>query len=1493
VFTADFRSNLLTVVQTATNSFTTVAASADGTFACGTKTPGQNLEDQGGGWWQGDFMVEQNSFTLRFAGRDENGLTGGRWWGFPAGTTLATLPVSTNLAASDTSAGAATATVTAGPGDYTFRFNIQSGECMIRKRDRGNLLKNPSFESVNDYGNPSDWGIYHGNTAPSESYDAHSGTNSVVLNRLYEDWDNLGNIDQNVTLKDLGGQPFLVSAAFRCGGTAWHGKMVRIIIEWKDSSNSSEILREESVEVLNLGPAWQTAALETVVPTNKATLTAHILFKYDGAQVGETVLVDDAFAGIAASRDQTFDAWGQHDTFGPLSPDGWSVDSGKTILNTGEKVVGGVVICKYIEGTANNKAIELYNGTGADIKFKDTPYYLQQYDNGSSTPTVTIPLTNGTFYTRTCWRITRTFDYTNYPPAKDLKASSFFTASDALTFNGDDVIVLSKGSTPGITIVDRVGQVGNATGSLWSRMATDHTLVRNSTVTNGNTSPATRAFDLSEWTVLDCDDFTGLGTHSFTDPEAGSLPSGYSLLLNTNATLSSPTFDGGIGDISFLARAQANPDGAPLTLLVETAVDEYSTAWTLVASNSIPSSQTAFTRYECAANNANHTAVRFRHVSNGTTNRDRLDDISIGRHYSVKRTENFAGWTDPVYATDGTYSIAQWTLNGHIAANGVAGTLAGNLPVEGGGSVRSPTFAGGVGQVSFTLCRTNTSDTVQVLLESSSDGGNTWTEEQSFKFAGGSGTATNLSSWVYIPSNGCVRFTCNGGTADAILDNISVGMPSIPRELNFDDFAVNSSYKVSYSYKGWEITGVAIVGDENGNSGLIQNGTISSPCIDSIGSLSFVYRNGPYDGDEKARLKVEVSQDAKTWTTITASLAGNDEWQSYGYWFPTNSNWHYVRITQTTKDKRMLLDDITLADFAPVPSVAFSSGLEPTYPVVKQPFRLTASAYPRNGADILSVTGYVKYASTTTHWTPLEMTDEGAGDWASEYQPGRNGGNSIISYATVWYGGVGVVPGNPGYGITNLSTPATTVTVSSVKSGEVWINEFSYSEMADEFWSEDEEFVEICGVAGTDITGWKVQLAYALAADIAANSNNAVYATYVITNSDNSRVVLTNDEDSGHGFWLLADNNSFFFGDRIDRKLDTLDPIDPENDPLFARNSHIHNASGVIRLLNQYGGVVQSLSYGAWTSGSDRIPESQAVGDSTSLSLAGSGNLCQDFTWTKNDVTPGAANAHQTLTNSVAANLMPVWHKPDRLVTIVTTNNGVVTTNSFTYLNPLNAGVGDAIKVYVAYTNNDFPTFTSLMNSKLHHRLQGSGEWETVGRNPDDHPTDGDGISYLTFGDNAGSVPHHTYHRFQTMEYVIETSYIGSKYDPTFLGTEDDGKTCTAYATFKDAAANPFTHFFGITETMEITNIVFAADGPGTIRICTIGNDDEKEPLGRNNFRVRSTTNLFLSTNDWDTLDFEYDRHDGTSQGATWPCDDFILTPPAGPARHFAIQAVE
>ncbi len=61
----------------------------------------------------------------------------------------------------------------------------------------------------------------------------------------------------------------------------------------------------------------------------------------------------------------------------------------------------GLFISEYVEGSANNKAIEIFNGTGQAIDLAG--HSLEFYFNGSTTPSVTIPLA-GTLAQRRCLR---------------------------------------------------------------------------------------------------------------------------------------------------------------------------------------------------------------------------------------------------------------------------------------------------------------------------------------------------------------------------------------------------------------------------------------------------------------------------------------------------------------------------------------------------------------------------------------------------------------------------------------------------------------------------------------------------------------------------------------------------------------------------------------------------------------------------------------------------------------------------------------------------------------------------------------------------------------------------------------------------------------------------------------------------------------------------------------------------------------------------------
>ena len=140
-------------------------------------------------------------------------------------------------------------------------------------------------------------------------------------------------------------------------------------------------------------------------------------------------------------------------------------------------------IAEYIEGSSNNKALEIYNGTGAAIDRAAWQYVIQTYYNGNTTANLTISLT-GTV------------------AAGDVFVLSHSSASAAILaqadqtkgagwFNGNDAIVLRRGGATG-PIVDSIGTIGFDPGVEWGTgliSTADNTLVRKSTISSGDTNP--------------------------------------------------------------------------------------------------------------------------------------------------------------------------------------------------------------------------------------------------------------------------------------------------------------------------------------------------------------------------------------------------------------------------------------------------------------------------------------------------------------------------------------------------------------------------------------------------------------------------------------------------------------------------------------------------------------------------------------------------------------------------------------------------------------------------------------------------------------------------------------------------------------------------------------------------------------------------------------------------------------------------------------------
>jgi predicted extracellular nuclease/plastocyanin len=194
---------------------------------------------------------------------------------------------------------------------------------------------------------------------------------------------------------------------------------------------------------------------------------------------------------------------------------------------------------EYAEGTSNNKYLEIFNPTNADISLDG--YAFPSVSNAPTTPGVLE-----------YWN---TFTLGAVVPAGGFYIISHGSADPSIlalanqnhTFlsNGDDGFALVEGTETDFVVLDVIGQ--NITdldyadpGSGWAvagvaNATQDHVLVRKSSVINGNTDWALSAGTdeaSSEWTVMPIDTWTDLGVHTFTG-SCGPIVSG---CMNENAT---------------------------------------------------------------------------------------------------------------------------------------------------------------------------------------------------------------------------------------------------------------------------------------------------------------------------------------------------------------------------------------------------------------------------------------------------------------------------------------------------------------------------------------------------------------------------------------------------------------------------------------------------------------------------------------------------------------------------------------------------------------------------------------------------------------------------------------------------------------------------------------------------------------------------------------------------------------------------------------------
>jgi uncharacterized protein len=179
----------------------------------------------------------------------------------------------------------------------------------------------------------------------------------------------------------------------------------------------------------------------------------------------------------------------------------------------GAAIPTDVFFSEYVEGSGFNKAIEVFNGTGAPIDLGSAGYTLELYSNGAASASQTVALT-GTVADGDVYVVTRA------DADAALVGQADQLAPTVANWNGDDAVALRKGGA----LVDVIGQIGFDPGTEWGSDAAstaDNTIRRKPHIGAGDTDGAD-AFDPAvEWDGFPINTFDGVGGHNQPVPTCG------------------------------------------------------------------------------------------------------------------------------------------------------------------------------------------------------------------------------------------------------------------------------------------------------------------------------------------------------------------------------------------------------------------------------------------------------------------------------------------------------------------------------------------------------------------------------------------------------------------------------------------------------------------------------------------------------------------------------------------------------------------------------------------------------------------------------------------------------------------------------------------------------------------------------------------------------------------------------------------------------------
>ena len=196
-----------------------------------------------------------------------------------------------------------------------------------------------------------------------------------------------------------------------------------------------------------------------------------------------------------------------------------TIDDGSCLFTQG---CTNLFFSEYVEGSSQNKAIEVYNPTSNTIDLSN--YKIERYSNGATnssgggTTTLSGMLASGATFVLTNGETDIAAQFGFCDPALialgDM-AEPNGSYPTPMHMNGNDAMVLTNNGE----IIDVIGKIGEDPGTAWSDdngtwWTANHTLIRKTSVLDGDDNGLDLFNPVLEWDSLPIGTWDNLGTHN-------------------------------------------------------------------------------------------------------------------------------------------------------------------------------------------------------------------------------------------------------------------------------------------------------------------------------------------------------------------------------------------------------------------------------------------------------------------------------------------------------------------------------------------------------------------------------------------------------------------------------------------------------------------------------------------------------------------------------------------------------------------------------------------------------------------------------------------------------------------------------------------------------------------------------------------------------------------------------------------------------------------